>query len=442
MRMSQNEWCTWMPERRDVRRILLLAFPLILSNLTQPLLVSVDTILSGHQKSPAVLGGVAMGGIFFNTVFWSFGFLRMATTGLVAQAYGARREDALSTHVARALGLGLLLGVLILFLRTPLIHLALGLLGGSMEVRAQAEIYCGIRIWAAPAALMNYAILGTLLGRQRMRLALVLQSSIQTVNIIAALWLVNALHWAVAGIATATLSAEWFGCLLGLCLILPRLQWKHLSWSRMAHLPELAHLFRLNRDILLRTLALVFAFGWFTHNGAAQGDVVLAANALLLNFLSMASYALDGFANGTEALVGEAMGAHDRPALLRVLKASTLCALLTALLVTAVFAVLGPQMILWFTNQSEVARCARLYLPWVVFLPLVAVWGYQFDGVFIGATRSRDLRNAMVISLAGFLLLSWICGSAWGNQGLWLAFTCFMALRGLTLGLRLRAIDC
>lgn len=424
----------------ELRKILLLAFPLILSNLTQPLLACVDTILSGHQRSPAVLGGVAMGGVFFNTIFWSFGFLRMATTGLVAQSYGAQRERELTTHVARALLLGLVLGLLILLLRLPLIHLALALLGGSMEVRAQAAIYCGIRIWAAPATLMNYAILGALLGRQRSKAALVLQASIQVVNVALALWLVNGLHWAVAGIATATLSAEWFGCAVGLLLLAAQLEWKHFLWSGLLHAEELLHLFRLNRDILLRTLALVGAFAWFTRRGAAEGDAVLAANAVLLNLLSIASYALDGFANVTEALVGEALGAKNRAGLLRVLRSSTVCALVSALFLCLLFAVMGPTIVGWFTNQPAILSSALRYLPWVVVLPLIAVWSYQLDGIFIGATRSADLRNSMILSFAGFLLLSYFFSSWWANDGLWLAFDSFMALRGVLLGLRLKGL--
>lgn len=424
----------------EMRRICLLAFPLILSNLTQPLLASVDTILSGHQSSPAVLGGVAMGGVLFNTIFWSFGFLRMATTGLVAQASGAGRQDELCAHVLRALGLGLLIGLAILALQKPLLHFALGLLGGSNEVRAQALVYCSIRIWAAPAALLNYAVLGTLLGRQQSRSALLLQSAIQLVNVALALWLVNRLHWGIAGIATATLSAEYFGCLLGLALLALQLDWSLLRLNAVLHGAQLLHLFRLNRDILLRTLALVAAFAWFTRCGAQAGDAVLAANAVLLNLLSIASYALDGFANVTEALTGEAIGAKNRAQLRTVLQASSACAFLTAILLSLTFVLLGAHIIGWFTSQPAVAQTANLYLPWLMLLPMVAVWGYQLDGIFIGATRSTDLRNSMLLSLTLFLALSLVLLRLWGNHGLWMAFTCFMALRGVTLGLRLRAI--
>jgi len=422
----------------EIKKILLLAFPLILSNLTQPLLTIVDTILSGHQNEPAVLGGVAMGGVFFNTIFWSFGFLRMATTGLVAQAYGARQEVELAAHVARAVCLGLALGILVVLLQKPLIHLALGLLGGSSEVQAQAMFYCQIRIWAAPASLVNYAVLGTLLGRQRARSALLLQASIQVVNIVVALWLVSVEHWGIAGIATGTLIAEWCGCALGIVMAANCIYWRQIPWRALCHMKALQRLFRINRDILLRTLSLVAAYGWFTRKGALAGDAVLAANAVLLNVQAIASYGLDGFANVTEALVGESIGAGDRKRFNTVLRASTVCALASAVLFSLFFAVLGTHMIDWFTNQPAVVLAAKKYLIWVIVLPLVAVWGFQLDGVFIGATRAGDLRNAMVISFTGFLLFSWLFVPRWGNDGLWLAFCGFMALRGLTLGLRLK----
>jgi MATE family multidrug resistance protein len=207
------------------RRVVLLAFPLILSNLTQALLSSVDTVLSGHLPSAAALGGVAMGWLFFNAIFWSVGFMRMGTTGLVAQAHGARDEDGLTVHVARGLVSALALGLVIVLLRVSLVALGLHLLGGSAHAKAQAEIYCRIRIWSAPAALANYVVLGTLLGRQRACSALLLQASIQAMNIAVALFLVLVIHWGVAGIATATLAAEWCGCLLGVAILARGMHW-------------------------------------------------------------------------------------------------------------------------------------------------------------------------------------------------------------------------
>jgi MATE family multidrug resistance protein len=429
------------------RRVFLLAVPLILSNLTQPLLSTVDTVLSGHLPGAAALGGVAMGGIFFNAVFWTFGFLRMGTTGLVAQAYGARDGRALRLHLLRGLLTAGAVGAAILVLQGPLISIALGLLGASAEVHRNAELYCQIRIWSAPAALANYVILGSLLGRQRARTALGLQAAINVVNVAVALELVMRLHWGVAGIATATLTADWSGLLLGLFI----LRWTQakasavptgrIDWRELADGPSLRHFFALNRDIFLRTLGLVAAYAWFTRSGARAGDATLAANAVLLNLHSIASYALDGFANATEALVGEAVGGRRLADYRGVLRASTVLAFAVAALISLAYLGFGRELVGLFTNQAAVRDLALRYLPWAVALPVVSVGGFQLDGVFIGATRARDLRNSMLLSLAGFLALALGLERVMGNDGLWCAFCCFMALRGVTLGLRLPGIE-
>lgn len=424
-------------EPEEMKKILRLAFPLILSNLTQPVLIATDTILAGHQHATAVMGGMSLGGILFSTIFWSFGFLRMATTGLVAQAHGARDGQAVRLHALRALGLALGFGAAILLLQQPLIALALHFLGGSAAVQAQALLYCRVLIWSAPAALANYAVLGVLLGRQRARAALLLQAGMQVVNLAVAVPLVLAFHWGIAGIATGTLTAEWAGAIAGILLIARALQGEAVPWRALLHGPDLLHLFTLNRDIFLRTLCLVAAFAWFTRRGAASGDAVLAANALLLSLQTIAAYGLDGFANATEALAGEAIGAGNRRRFRAILRASTLCAGLTALAFTLIFSGAGRWLIALYSDQALVRIEAERSLPWLAALPLVAVWGYQCDGIFIGATQARALRDSMILALAGFLGLAWLCGTRWGNSGLWFSFLCFMALRGITLAVRL-----
>jgi len=376
---------------------------------------------------------VAVGGIFFNAVFWTFGFLRMSTTGLVAQAHGARDHQSLRLHFARALLSSVAIGAVVLALRGPLISLSIALLGAGPEVARNAAVYCHIRIWSAPAALANYVILGVLLGRQRARTALAVQAAINAVNVAVALWLVMRLHWGVAGIATATLTADWAGLFLGLAILMQ---------SRMlSDAPSLRRLFALNRDILLRTLSLVAAYAWFTRSGARAGDAILAANAVLLNLHGLASYALDGFANATEALVGEAIGARRLGDYRAVLRASTVSAGVVAALISLAYLAFGGELIRLFTNQEAVRLLALRYLPWTVAMPLVAVWGFQLDGIFIGATGARQLRDSMVISFAGYLALAVVLERWFGNHGLWFAFCCFMALRGVTLGLRLPSIE-
>jgi multidrug resistance protein, MATE family len=424
------------------RRVFLLAIPLILSNLTQPLLSMVDTILSGHLPSPAALGGVAVGGIFFNSIYWTFGFLRMATTGLVAQSHGAGDQDQLMHHFGRALLTAGLIGALLLAVQRPLISAALALLGASSEVHRNALLYCSIRIWSAPAALANYTILGYLLGRQRARTALLLQAAINLVNMVVALTLVLWRHWGVAGIATATMTAEWTGCILGLAIMLATgARASHLRWSELVDGASLRRLFALNRDILLRTLSLVAAYAWFTRTGARSGNAILAANAVLINFLWIAGYGLDGFANATEALVGEAIGAGRVADFRAVLKASSVSAFTVSAALSLLYLLFGRNLIAVFTNQEEVRSLAVQYLPWLIVLPLVAVWSFLLDGVFIGATRAQELRDSMLISLIGYLGLAVVLTARFGNHGLWCAMLAFMALRAITLALRLPAIE-
>jgi len=430
------------------RRVFRLAIPLLLSNLTQPLLSTVDTILSGHLPGAEALAGVAIGGIFFNAIFWTFGFLRMGTTGLVAQAHGARDPHTLRLHFLRAMLTALAIGALILLLHRPLIDISLRLLGAGGAVRDNALTYCQIRIWSAPAALANYVILGSLLGRQRARTALALQAAINGVNVLLALGLVMRLHRGVAGIATATLCAEWVGCLLGLLLV----GWNRreanklpdatiLKWRELADGPGLRALFALNRDIFLRTLGLVAAYAWFTRTGAREGAATLAANAILLNLHMIASYGLDGFVNATEALVGESVGARRREDYHCILRASTISAFVVAALISLFYLGFGRQIVLGFSNLPEVRALALRYLPWAVVMPVIAVAGFQLDGVFIGATRARELRDSMFISFAGYWLLAVFLAPRFGNNGLWCAFLCFMILRGGNLALRLPRIE-
>jgi MATE family multidrug resistance protein len=381
-----------------------------------------------------------MGGIFFNGIFWTFGFLRMATTGLVAQSHGAGDQASLRLHFGRGIISAAAIGALIVLVRGPLIAASLSLLGASPAVRQNALVYCDIRIWSAPAALANYVVLGFLLGRQHARMALALQAAVNVVNVAVALALVVWLHWGVAGIATATFSADWAGLIFGLVLIRivwPRTSLQKINWREIVDGPSWRHLFSLNRDLFLRTISLVAAYGWFTRTGARAGDATLAANAVLLNLHWIATYALDGFANATEALVGEAVGARRVDDYRAVLKSSTVSAGVVAAGLSLFFFIAGSSLVSLFTDQPAVRMLALRYLPWAVVLPLVSVWGYQMDGVFIGATRAPELRDSMVIAFVGYLVLAIVLGRIMGNNGLWCAFCCFMILRGSLLAARL-----
>jgi len=415
--------------------VVTLAFPIVLANLTQPLLSAVDTAVAGHLNGPAYLGGVALGGLFFSFVFWGFGFLRMGTTGLVAQAFGAQDPAGLRANVVRALLLAFAIGAAVLALQTPLIRYALDALGGSDAVRQHAEAYCRARIWAAPLALGNYVVLGWLLGTQRVRLALLSQVFINSVNIVAVVLYVYAFHWGVAGIGAATATADALGFVLGLALLWHgRPRGLHaLNRTALFDATALRRLVVLNRDIFVRTLCLLGSFGWFAHLGARQGDATLAANALLLNFQTFMAYGLDGFAHAAEALVGAAIGARDRHAFAQAVKVTALWSALGAIGFAFVYWGAGAWIIERLTDQAAVRAAAETYLPWAALSPVISVWGFLLDGVFIGATRTRELMMAMVASLAVFVATSSALLALHGNHGLWIALLIFMATRGVTL---------
>ncbi|WP_233881006.1 MATE family efflux transporter [Paraburkholderia flagellata] len=425
-----------LPEQRGWhRRVLTLAFPIVLANLTQPILGAVDTAVAGHLGSAADLGGVALGGLFFNFVFWGFGFLRMGTTGLVAQAYGGRDLPALRANVVRALLLAFAIGAAILLIQSPLIRYTLAAIGGSVEVQRNAGVYCFARIGSAPFALANYVVLGFLLGTQRVRIALLSQIFINLTNVVAVLAYVYGLRWGIAGIGAATATADALGFVFGAC-VLWRLRPRGLAPLALQTVVEPAALKRLiaiNRDIFLRTLCLLGSFGWFAHLGAKQGDAILAANALLLNFQTFMAYGLDGFAHAAEALVGAAIGAGNRSAFRQAVKINLFWAALGAFGFSLVYWACGPWIIAQLTDQPAVRAAALAFLPWAALSPVISVWGFLLDGVFIGATRTRELMQAMAVSLAVFLCASWALVGPLGNHGLWIALLVFMAARGLTL---------
>lgn len=422
------------------RRMLTLALPIILANLAQPILSLVDTTVAGHLPGAWYLGGVALSGVLFNFLFWSFGFLRMATTGLIAQAWGASDVMLMRKHLLRALLVAAVGGGLIILLQAPLIHTGLALLGGSDAVNESALAYSSARIWSAPATLGNFVLLGYLLGQQRVTVSLLLQVALNIINLIATLVLVFVFDWGVTGIGAGTAIAEWIALAAGLIIIKPFGSAFPIAWRDILDGTALLRLFAVNRDIFLRTLFLLICFGWFARSGATEGDAILAANAVLLNLHGFMSYGLDGFAHATETLVGAAVGARHRDTLYRVIKAAFLWSVLVAALFAACYALLGPAIVSLLTNQHEVRLAAVQFLPYVVVLPLVSVSSYMLDGVFIGALRTRELRNSMFISTLVFLASAIALQQILGNHGLWLAMIVLMIIRAATLGFYLRRI--
>ena len=418
-------------------RVWRLAAPIIVTNVTVPLVGLTDTAVMGHLDRPQYLGAVAVGAMIFTFVFWGFGFLRMGTTALAAQARGRADPDEERAVLARGLMVAGAIAVVLLLLQRPVIGLALDLIAPSPEVVDLAVIYAETRIWSAPAALSNYAILGWLLGQMRPGAALLHQTTIYLTNIVLDLAFVLGLGLTVDGVALASVIAEYAGLLVGLGLAARQLRRRGGRWHRAAllRLDALRRLFAMNVDLFIRTIVLLFAFAWFTAQGARFGDTVLAANAVLMNLMAFTTYALDGFAQAAEALVGESVGARDRAAFNGAARASTIWAGAFSLTFAAAFALLGPLAIESLTSLDAVREVALAHLPWLAAMPVLAVWSYQLDGIFIGATETPTLRNAMIASVAVYLGAAEILIPIWANHGLWLAFSIFMVARAFSLGL-------
>jgi MATE family multidrug resistance protein len=416
------------------RRMLMLAFPIILANLAQPVLSLVDTMVAGHLPGAWYLAGVALSGVLFNFLFWSFSFLRMATTGLVAQAWGADDPALMRKHLLRALMVAGTGGTVIIVLQQPIIHVGLMLLGSSAAVYDSAVAFSSARIWSAPAALGNFVLLGYLLGRQRVMVSLALQVALNLVNLAATLILVFRFNMGVAGIGAGTAVAEWLALAVGLAIVKPFSSRLPLSWRDILDGAALRKLFAVNRDIFFRSLCLLICFGWFARSGAAEGAVVLAANAILLNLHGVMSYGLDGFAHATETLVGSVIGSRRKGALYQVIKAAFIWSGIVAAVFSICYWLFGPAIIVFLTNQQDVRSVATEFLPYVILLPIISVSGYMLDGVFIGAVRTRELRNSMIVSTLVFLISAYALQQWWGNHGLWLAMILLMIVRTATLG--------
>ena len=421
---------------RPHRRVWRLAGPIILSNLSVPLLGAVDTAVMGHQPDAAFVGAVAVGALIFSIVYWGFGFLRMGTTGFTAQADGAGDDAELRAALARPILLASAIAAAILLLQWPIAELAFALIGPSEAVESLGRIYFDIRIWGAPATLMTYALLGWLLGVSRARDVLLLTVALNGVNIALTLFLVLELDWGIAGAAWGTVIAEYLALVLGFGLVRSELTRRGGSWDRDRILdrPRLAALFRVNFDIFVRTLCLEAAFAVFLSISAKFGDTRLAGNAILQQLQTFLAFGLDGFAHAAEVLAGSAFGARNRSVFRKMVEVSTLWAVALSVVVTGVYFLFGETIISLFTDLPEVRAAALTYLPWLAISPLVSVWSYQLDGIFIGATRTGAMRNAMIASLLAFLAAAALLVPLLENHGLWLAFLIFMAARAVTLG--------
>ncbi len=422
----------YQPGAIQMQRVWSLAWPMMLSNITVPLLGLVDTAVIGHLPDSRHLGAGAVGSMMFTIIYWTFGFLRMGTTGLVAQACGRDDGDANRRFLAQSLMLAVVIGLLLWSLQVPLITTGLFLVQAAPDVTADADI----RIYGAPAILCHYALIGWFIGNQNTRIPLILVITANLLNMLLDLVAVYGLNMHADGIAAATVFSEYFSLALG--LYLARRQLRQISGNlprkRLWHWPDYLHLIRVNRYLFVRTLLLLGSIGFFTAQGAQQGTEILSANAVLLNFLLLIANWLDGFAHATEALAGKSLGGGNLHAFYQINLAALYWSLLTALGLTLVFWLAGGLIIDLLTDIENVRQQARHYLPWIIALPLVGVWSFLLDGIFVGTTRFRAMQYTMIFSVFGIFLPLWWQTQPLGNHGLWLAFSCLFVARAVSGG--------
>ncbi|WP_334078358.1 MATE family efflux transporter [Microbulbifer sp. M83] len=422
------------------QRVWKLAWPMILSNISVPLLGAVDTAILGHLPSPTYLSGVAVGASVMSMLLWAFGFLRMGTTGLVARAAGS--SDGGIGWLLRALCLAAVLGLALLAIASPLLGTIVQWMNASAAAAPQAEAYLQIRLFSAPLVLANFALLGFFIGRQDSRAPLLILLAANLLNILLDVVFIIGLGWGARGAALATVCADIcaFGCgiflLRGIGSDIYRQIARRLRDPRLypwADSSPWRELLRINSDLFVRTCLLLLTLTFFTAQGAAQGDAVLAANAILLQLLMMTSYALDGFAHATESLVGDAIARRSQPAFRATVRSAGRWALGSALLVTAIL-VPGREWILpLFTDLESVLVEARSVYPWLCALPLLAVWCFLLDGVFIGAGRSREMRDTMFIATVLVFFPAWWLTRPWNNHGVWFSLFLWISARSFSL---------
>ena len=418
-----------LPDHRQVWR---LALPMILANLTVPLLGMVDTGVTGHLDSAVYLAAVAIGATVFSVLYTGVNFLRMGTTGIAAQCYGAADYTALRTALGQAAGVALAVAFGLLLVHRPLGVFAIELIGADPAIQSIALEYYNIRIWSAPGTLLNYALIGWFLGAQDARAPLFMFLTINLTNILLDLVFVLAFGMQVAGVALASVGAEYAGLAVGTVFLADKLRRHAAAWrfEQLTRIRNYAVFFSVNANLFVRTLALMFTLSFMTAQGARMGGTILAANALLMNLQNLTAFALDGIAHAAEALVGKAIGAQRRAALVTAVRLTLRWSLAFAAALALAYLALGPLLIGLLTDLEDVRATALRHLPWLIASPLLSVWSFLYDGVFVGATRAEAMRNIMLLASAIFLA-TWYLVADLGNDGLWLAFMVFLGMRGI-----------
>ncbi len=408
---------------------------MIISNISAPLVGAVDTAVVGHLPGLHSIGAVALGALIFSFIYWGFGFLKMGITGFIARAYGADDQDSISATMLRFILLGIVLGLAVIILGNPLVGLVLYLIDSSEAVETLAAEYSLIRVWGAPATLCVYVFTGIFVGMHQTRLALVLQLVLNLTNVALDLLFVPILELGVPGVAWATLIAEYSAAFCGFFLLRKPLSraFNRLRWSDIIEAGALKEMASTNGNIFIRTICLVFSFAFFTAQSAAYGELILAVNTVLLHFQTVMAYGLDGFAHAVEAMGGSAYGARDRERFRRAAQVTTFWSAAMAALISVIYLLFGNGFVALFTDATEVVRTADQYLVWMVISPVVSCWSFQLDGLFIGTGHAREMRNAMIVSTIGYLILAIAFQSIYGNHGLFIGLIGFMILRTLTL---------
>ncbi|MFC4099127.1 MATE family efflux transporter [Paenibacillus xanthanilyticus] len=423
------------------RAYLALALPLTLSTITTPLLGAADTAIIGHLNHPAYLGGVAVGTLIFNTLYWLFGFLRVSTSAFTAQAVGAGDREEGIAALARPALLALAIGLAFIALQNPILSAALNLIDPAPGVAAQAALYYEIRIWGAPLTLLNYVLIGWLMGLSRLKATLCVQIAMNVANIALDVLFVRALDWDVAGVAAATLIAEGLACAAGFVLVLRSRMWRQwradrsARWKAWFRASKWRSIVSANGDLMIRTACLLAMFNLFTSRSAGLGTELLAANAILLQLHYIMAYFFDGFGNASSIYAGQARGARSVPLLRRTLRLSWLWTAIVAVALTIAYGLVKGPAIGLFTEHAGIQELAAAYSGWLLGFPISAGIGLVFYGVFTGMTETRPIRNSMLISLALFLPAMFALVPAYQNNGLWMSFLVFALGRSVFLAL-------
>jgi MATE family multidrug resistance protein len=419
------------------KRVLSVAIPIVLANATIPILGAVDTAVVGQLGLAVPIGAVGIGAIIITAIYWLFGFLRMGTTGLTAQAVGSGDKSETSALLVRGIIIGLVAGLILIITQVPLFFGALQLSPASLEVEGLAQKYLQIRVYSAPAAIALFGITGWLIAKEKTREVLLLQVALNGINIVLDLVFVLKLGWGVEGVAIATLIAEWSGLIFGLWLAREGFNngyWK--NWVQIFDRARLVQMAKVNSDIMIRSILLEIGFVSFLFLGSSFDDATLAANQVLIQFLNITAYALDGFAFAAEALVGQALGAKNRLLFRRSVVITSQWGVGSVILMALAFYIFGESIIKVMTTAEDVRAVSYVYLPWMVLAPLAGVAAWMLDGIFIGATRTADMRNMMFVSFCIYLLALSLLLPKYGNHGLWASLIIFSIARGITLGFK------